>query len=110
MNWDLNRVIADDETGFKGSDDTVYRGEGWDFILAGGAIYDNLDYSFRPRGNEDGSARPEAPGGGGATLRGQLKILKDFIHSFDFIRMSPANDVLRGSLPRKATARCLAHG
>ena len=51
LNFGLNRVIADDETGFRGSDDFVYRNEAWEFILAGGAIYDNLDYSFsvRPR-------------------------------------------------------------
>jgi hypothetical protein len=29
-------------------------------------------------------------------LRKQLKILKDFIHSFDFIRMVPANEVIKG--------------
>ena len=39
-NYGLNRVIADDETGFAG-DERVrpYRLEGWDFILAGGAVY-----------------------------------------------------------------------
>src|SRR5574340_1291563 len=34
MNYGLGRVISDDETGFKGSDDFVYRAEGWDFFLA----------------------------------------------------------------------------
>jgi hypothetical protein len=107
MNYGLNRVIADDETGFKGSGDFVYRAEGWDFMIAGGAIYDNLDYSFSV-GHEDGSGRPDAPGGGGTALRQQLRILKDFLEGFDFVRMKPDNNVIRGELPPKTTARALA--
>jgi hypothetical protein len=106
MNWGLRKVIADDETGFKGSGDTVYRGEGWDFLLAGGAIYDNLDYSFTPDA-EDGTAKPSAPGGGGKTLRIQLATLKGFIESFDFVKMTPDNSVIKGGVPDKATARAL---
>ena len=88
MNYGLGRAIADDETGFRGSDDFVYRNEAWEFVLAGGAIYDNLDYSFSV-GHEDGSARPDAPGGGGAALRRQLAILRQFIDRFNFVRMKP---------------------
>ncbi len=105
-NYHLNKVLADDETGFKGSADATYRGEGWDFLLAGGAIYDNLDYSFTPD-HEDGSAVPDAPGGGGRTLRRQLGILKQFLESFEFVKMAPDNSVLRGQLPPKCTARAL---
>jgi hypothetical protein len=39
LNFHLNRVIGDNETGFKGTGDTHYRMEGWEFILAGGALY-----------------------------------------------------------------------
>ena len=46
LNYNLNKVIGDDETGFKGTDNLPYRTEGWHFLLAGGGIYDNLDYSF----------------------------------------------------------------
>jgi hypothetical protein len=106
LNYGLNKVIADDETGFKGSDNLPYRAEGWDFILAGGAVYDNLDYSFTPD-HEDGTAQPDAPGGGGPTLRSQLKILKDFITRFDFIHMAPDNTVFKGGIPEDATARAL---
>jgi hypothetical protein len=48
MNLGLNKVIADDETGFRGKDDGLCRSEGWDFLLAGGGVYSNLDYSFTP--------------------------------------------------------------
>ena len=107
VNWGLGRAIADDETGFKGSADFVYRAEGWDFLMAGGAIYDNLDYSFTPA-QSDGSAVPHAPGGGGAVLRGQLRIAKEFLESFDFIKMAPKPAVIGSKMPPRVTARCLA--
>ncbi|MHC4751777.1 MAG: putative collagen-binding domain-containing protein [Planctomycetota bacterium] len=105
-NYGLNRVIGDDETGFAGSEPKPYRIEGWDFIIAGGAVYDNLDYSFTV-GHEDGTAQINAPGGGGAVLHKQLRILSNFINSFDFIRMKPDNSVIKGGIPDKATARAL---
>jgi len=105
-NYGLNKVIGDDETGFAGSAPKPYRLEGWDFIIAGGAVYDNLDYSFTA-GHEDGTAEVNAPGGGGPVMQKQLEILKDFINSFDFIRMKPDNSVIKGPLPEKATARAM---
>jgi len=107
-NAKLGRAVADDETGFKGKGDLVYRAEGWNFLFAGGAIYENLDYSFTPH-HPDGSAEvTTSPGGGGASLRKQLAILKKFIEGFDFIHMSPDNSVVVGGVPEKATARALA--
>jgi hypothetical protein len=105
-NYGLNRVIGDDETGFAGSEPKPYRLEGWDFIIAGGAVYDNLDYSFTA-GHEDGTAHIDAPGGGGPVLWKQLRILKDFIYDFNFIRMKPDNSVIKGKVPQNATARAL---
>ncbi|HEY2147623.1 MAG TPA: cellulase family glycosylhydrolase, partial [Pirellulales bacterium] len=108
-NAKLGRAIADDETGFKGKGDLVYRAEGWNFLLAGGAIYDNLDYSFTPH-HPDGSAEATtSPGGGGVTLRKQLAILKKFIEEVDFIHMSHDNSVIAGGVPEKATARALVN-
>src|SRR5688572_24546706 len=46
QNFHLNKPIGDNETGFRGTDDLPYRVEAWSFILAGGALYNNLDYSF----------------------------------------------------------------
>ena len=105
-NYGLNRVISDDETGFAGSEPKPYRLEGWDFIIAGGAVYDNLDYSFTV-GHEDGTTHIDAPGGGGPVLWKQLRILKDFIYGFDFIRMKPDNSVIKEKVPQNATARAL---
>ena len=54
MNYELNKVIGDNETGFKGTNDTHYRMEAWQFIMAGGGLFNNLDYSFTV-GHEDGT-------------------------------------------------------
>lgn len=109
LNYDLNKVIGDDETGFRGTADLPYRAEAWDFILAGGGVYNNLDYSFTAD-NEDGSFHPlppKQPGGGGESLRRQLSVLKDFINGFDFIAMRPDKAVIKGGVPSGATARAL---
>ena len=106
QNYGLNKVIGDDETGFADSEPKAYRLEAWDFIIAGGGLYDNLDYSFTV-GHEDGTEKIDAPGGGGPVFRKQLEILKDFINSFNFIRMNPDNSVIKAGIPNKATARAL---
>jgi len=106
-NYGLNRVIGDDETGFAGSEPKAYRLEAWDFIIAGGGVFDNLDYSFAV-GCEGGTNQIEAPGGGGPVLWRQLEILREFITGFDFIKMHPDNSVIKGAVPEKATARALA--
>ncbi|UCD52250.1 MAG: polysaccharide lyase [Phycisphaerales bacterium] len=107
QNYHWDRAIGDDETGFAGEDRVKpYRLEGWDFIMAGGAVYSNLDYSFAV-GHEDGSAEINAPGGGGPELWQHLRALKDFIHTFDFVAMKPDNAVITGSTPEGTTARAL---
>lgn len=109
LNYALGKVIGDNETGFKGTADAHYRMEGWEFLLAGGGLYNNLDYSFAV-GHEDGSFTPPAksPGGGGRALRRQMKVLKDFLHGFDFVRMRPDEAVVKGGLPAKGRARALS--
>jgi hypothetical protein len=108
-NGHLRRLIGDNETGFRGTADLAYRTEGWDFILAGGGLYNNLDYSFtaaHPRGTWT-ELPVSQPGGGGPTLRRQLEILREFIEGFDFIRMRPESSVIRGGIPAGGTARAL---
>jgi hypothetical protein len=105
-NYGLGKVIADDETGFRGPSDFVYRHEGWEFLLGGGGIYSNLDYSFTPD-HEDGTARPDAPGGGGRALRRQLQVLSQFLHGFDFVRMAPDAGVVKGGVPTGGAVHAL---
>ena len=109
VNFGLNKVIGDNETGFKGTGDTHYRMEGWEFLLAGGGLYNNLDYSF-VAGHEDGTFQYPAktPGGGNRGFRRQMKVLKDFLHGFDFVRMKPDTTVVRGGLPPKGRTRALS--
>lgn len=109
MNRALNKVIGDNETGFKGTNDTHYRMEGWEFLLAGGALYNNLDYSFTV-GHEDGTFVYPAkqPGGGNPVFRQQMKALKDFVHSLDFVRMKPDTSFIKSGLPDQTRAQALA--
>ncbi len=107
QNYELNRVIGDDETGFAGEDRVKpYRLEAWDFLVAGGAVFSNLDYSFTVA-SPQGTAPISAPGGGGPELRKQLQILREFIQGFDFIRMKPDDSVVKSKLPKGVTARAL---
>jgi hypothetical protein len=108
MNYSLNKLIGDNETGFRGNDDAPYRMEGWDFIIAGGGLYNNLDYSFTTE-TEDGTtvAKAPTPGGGSPSLRKQLRILRNFIYGFDFLKMKPDNSIIRGGIPESHSARAL---
>ncbi len=109
MNYGLGKAISDDETGFRGIDDKPYRIEARDFLVAGGAIFDHLDYSFTTD-HEDGTARIAAPtpGGGGPGFRSQLQILKGFIEGFDFVKMAPDARFIGRVVPEKTSARALS--
>ncbi len=111
-NYKLNMVIGDNETGFDGIKDVTYRREAWDFIMAGGAIFNHLDYSFTSD-NEDGSFVVEKgqPGGGGKTLRNQLKILAEFMKTLDYINMSPVDaKMIKLTGTGNKSARALSNG
>lgn len=93
MNYGWNRPIGFDESGFTGSEDATYLLQAWEFMLAGGALFNNLDYSFYV-GHEDGKGVNKAPGGGSSRLRQGLRILREFIETFDFVKMSPEYHVV----------------
>lgn len=95
MNYGLNRVIGENETGFRGRADVLYRTEAWDFLLAGGGLYNNLDYSFTPPHSDGTFLKYTSPGGGSPALRRQLQILKRFLDSFDFLRLAPDRESVR---------------
>ena len=108
MNYALNRVIGMNETGFDGNGDAVYRIQGWDFLMAGGGLYNNLDYSFTA-GHERGDFQydPKTPGGGSTELRRQLGVLHEFLRRIDFVHTSPVSDIITNVEPQGTSARAL---
>ena len=86
MNYGWERPVSFDESGFAGSSDSTYLRQAWQFMMAGGAVFNNLDYSYYV-GKEDGTGSNNAPGGGSTNLRKQLTYLRDFIESLDFVKM-----------------------
>ena len=93
LNYGWNRPVSFDESGFAGSSDSTYLRQAWQFIMAGGAIFNSLDYSFYV-GKEDGTGKNKAPGGGSTNLRKQLTFLRGFLESLDFVQMQPDFNVV----------------
>ncbi|MGE5426505.1 MAG: hypothetical protein ACM3O8_01340, partial [Methylococcaceae bacterium] len=102
LNYGLNKVIGNNETGFNGTKDSTYRKQAWEFILTGGGLFNNLDYSFTTD-HEDGTFQYPAtqPGGGSVAYRRQLSYLKKFMDSFNFVAMKPDTTVYAGGLTVK---------
>ncbi len=95
-NYHYGRVIGFDESGFAGSGDPVYRRQAWQFMLSGGGLFNNLDYSFYP-GHEDGRGENAAPGGGSPELRRQLKFLAEFLGRFELEKLHPDHQAVKSS-------------
>lgn len=108
LNYGLNKVVGDNETGFKGQKDSTYRKEAWEFMLAGGGLFNNLDYSFTV-GHERGTFNyhDKQPGGGNTNYRNQLGFLKKFMESFQFEKMKPDSMVCSGGIPEGCKAYVL---
>ncbi|HEX6987177.1 MAG TPA: cellulase family glycosylhydrolase [Planctomycetaceae bacterium] len=105
----LDKVIGLNETGFKGTGDDYYRKQAWEFLLAGGGLYNHLDYSFTV-GHEDGTfpVKDPTPGGGGPAIRRQLRRMKEFLERFDFVRMQPSRAAVKGGVPQDVPYQVLA--
>jgi hypothetical protein len=107
LNWGLGKAIGINETGGSRRDDAAYRIQAWEFILAGGALFSHLDFSFstsHPRGD---LIDHRGPGGGSPELRRQLGVLKGFIDGFDLVKMKPAAAIASG-LPEGVRVKVLA--
>jgi len=100
LNRDLARAIGFNETGFNGVKDDAYRTQGWNYLLSGGSLYGNLDFSFTV-GHEDGTDTPRFStplydSGGSPALRRQLAILLRFMDALPFVEMRPADAFVVG--------------
>lgn len=108
MNWRHNVPVTYDESGFAGNGGEIYRRHAWDFLLAGGAAFSNLDYSFTvdsPQGRS--TAADDNLGSTDPDLRRHLGILKGFLDGFSLARLQPDSGVITGGVPAGATARAL---
>lgn len=88
-NYHLNKVIGFNETGFAGRLDATYRRQAWRFLMAGGGLFDHLDYSFSAGAEHGQDTTYKAPGGGSPALRKQLGVLKRFFNQFPFTTLRP---------------------
>jgi len=106
-NYHLGRVISYDEALGTGSE-ASFRTGGWDFLFAGGGVFDFTDYSF---GGDDpvGSQPPNQSwiGVSGPALRAQIGVLSRFVSDLPVARMRPADDAIAAG-PTVGTARVLA--
>lgn len=96
MNLDLGGVIGLDETGFMPKEDRIYLNQAWRFILSGGGLYNNLDYSFTAE-HAKGTwpIQDSNPGWGGPGFRKKLSYLVKAIEDVPFYEMNPTRKVFR---------------
>jgi hypothetical protein len=96
----IGGVIGLDETGFMPQKDEHYIRQAWRFMMAGGGIYNNLDYSFTV-GHERGEWPIPAtnPGWGGPAFRKKLSLLAETFTQIPFHEMSFSSSILEGGGP-----------
>jgi hypothetical protein len=104
--YGYNKPIELNETAYypiwyKGDILGASRVEAWEFLLGGGAGFNQLNGLF---------SNSSASGAGteNGVLLGQLKTLKEFLYSFEFIHMQRAPELIADSLPDGVFARGIA--
>jgi hypothetical protein len=98
VNYWLNLPIAFDET-VNGCDAPDRRTEAWAFFMAGGAVYNNLDWSFAIDDQSGKGRNPQGQRRSGVEIRQQLSCLKRFMESIDFIHSKPLDTAAVQNLP-----------
>jgi len=93
LNYGINRAISFNETGLMPPSTSQYRIQAWKFLFSGGALYNNLDFTFQA-GAEDGTGSTSFVcdwynGCTDPSVKHQMKALSDFMNSFDFIHSRP---------------------
>ncbi len=93
-NYHLNRVIGFNETGFAGRADSTYRRQAWRFLMAGGGLFNQLDYAYSVGAETGQDTSYKAPGGGSPALRAQFKTMKTFFDRLNFVSLRPDHSVV----------------
>lgn len=94
LNYQLNKVIGFNETGFAGNKDDTYRRQAWRFMMSGGGLFNHLDYSFTVGHEEGTDTANKAPGGGSPTLRKYFSYLKKYFDALNLQSLRPDTDFL----------------
>jgi hypothetical protein len=98
FNYGINRVLSFNETGLMPPSSPQYRIQGWKYLMSGGGLYNNLDFTFEV-GHEDGSGEIEFlcdgyMGCNDKTVKYQMAALLKFMNSFDFVDCRPNYNVI----------------
>lgn len=103
LSVDETRWIAHPRLGQYGNTMSPLSGrvEAWDSLIGGASVYSNLNFAYQV-GSEDG------PGPQSNEFKGYLKKLKEFITSFDFVKMRPQPGVIAAGLAEGSISRVLA--
>jgi DNA-dependent RNA polymerase auxiliary subunit epsilon len=93
----IPRAFSFNETGLMPIYTSAYRIQGWRYMMSGGALYNNLDFTFQV-GHEDGSGKAEFScdgynGSGDPRTRNEISILASFFRTIDFVHMRPAPEI-----------------
>ena len=103
LKYGCNKPIELNETGYypvwyKGDTVADSRAEAWEFIVGGGAGFNHLNGQFKvanPAGDTPDNQRVLAA----------LRNLKDFMASFDFLKMKPDVSMVRSEIPENTYCR-----
>lgn len=87
-NYHLQLPVVFDETA-SGEKAPDRRKEAWAFILAGGAGYSNLDWSYATDDPTGLDRNPAVKRTSGKKVREQLHVLKTIVDNFDYIHAQP---------------------
>lgn len=98
LNLGIGGVVGLDETGFMPHEDQLYINQAWRFVLSGGGLYNNLDYSFTAD-HENGtwSIPAHNPGWGGPPFRKKLSYIVETIKRVPFHEMEFSNSLLKST-------------
>lgn len=98
-NYGINKALSFNETGLMPPSTPQYRIQGWKYMMSGGALYNNLDFTFQV-GYEDGTGGTEFICNGynacsDKNVKFEMAALLRFMNLFDFINSKPNYNVIR---------------
>jgi len=86
---------------YEGDREAASRVEAWEFLVGGGGSFNQLNGLFS-------NINPTAANCGNEVILNALKILKDFLYSFNFTRMHQERNLITSGIPSGAVARAIS--